>query len=215
MRLELSKALVTAVTSFTEKNGEVHIPGGKAVKLKFVLAPHELGKHFSEQLEEMLFKGEFPREPKVGALPWTPEYENAVFRIAIHDEDRERNTKGNLVFSDEEADKLTFTAAKLGDFEFAAREGFLVDVSCTVKVNANKLQNGELDYMLRQNVDVSIKKAVQATVQQAEAEAKGKEKEGGTAQLALPDPNAGTPVDEKGQVAVPENMTPLIPTTTH
>lgn len=185
MKIVIPDAIVTAVTGHAEANGEEKIPGGKSLTLEASIHPKLLAE-LRENLPEVLYdEDEIPRVEGLGWLEWLPEYEKAVVQVGLASAERK--------------DDLTFTAADLKKIRFFARPGFLADIKFTVKVNANKAQHGELDYLLQQKVHIAIKKATQVRIEE-KSEGKKDDKQPDLPGTADPPPTTdGKPI------------TPLIP----
>jgi hypothetical protein len=164
MKIVISDALVTAVTGHAEKNGEERVPGGKSLTFSASVHPRVLAE-LDENLPTVLYdEDEIPCIEGLGPIEWIPEYEKALFSIGLASDDRK--------------DDLQFTAATVKKIGFLVRPGFLADIWFTVKVNANKKQHGELDYLLQQKVAIGIKKATQIPLRpSADEEEKGKGKQ--------------------------------------
>lgn len=156
MKLTIPDAEVIAVTGHAEKNGEVRVPGGKSLTFEASVSPRVL-REFDTKLPEMFYEDDIPRVDGLGSIEWVPEYEKAIFQIGLASEDRKND--------------LLFTSADVKKVSFVVRPGFLVDLKFTVKVNANKKQHGELDYMHGQKVSVSLKKATQRRIDEKEDDA--------------------------------------------
>jgi hypothetical protein len=202
MKFKITDAVCNAVTSHAEKDGEEHVPGGKSLTLQAQVAPKTLAE-LSPKLAEMFFEDEIPVVPELGWIAWEPEYENAVFTIKAAD-------------ADEDVEPMLFTKAGVKKIFFRLRAGFLADLKCTVKVSANTEQNGQLDMLLRQAVEFTIKKATQVRIDEKTDEAKPSEAANDPNQPQLPGTEGGAPSDPTEAIAgamanVPENLTPLIP----
>lgn len=189
MKFLIPDALVTAVTGHAEKNGEEAIHGGKSLTIEASVDPKVL-KELDEQLPEMFYnENDIPRVEGLGVVQWMKEYEKAVFQVGLAAAERDGD--------------LTFTAADVKKISFFVKPGFLVNLKFTVKVNANKPQHGELDYLLQQKCHVTIKKAHQVRI----PDGKPKAKEGDDKQQSLPGTEAGQEDSSKhttdGQAIVP------------
>jgi hypothetical protein len=188
MKIVIPDAILTAVTSHAEKNGEERIPGGKSLTIEATVPPRMLNE-LQAGLIDVFYEDGIPRVEGLGWCEWLLEYEKAICQITPAGEDAEDEEEEDAEAGDPKKN-LTFTKADVKKLAFLVRPGFLVDLKFTVRINANKAQHGELDYLLQQKVRIAIKKATQVRIEE-KAKSDGADK-----QPALPGTEGAPPTTD-------------------
>jgi hypothetical protein len=128
LKISATEAYVKAVTVHGENHGD-DIVSAISVSLEFAMLPRML-RQFSEALFDLLFDpNQIPRIPELGVMHWKSTYDKATFYLGEHE------------YKPCDVKKLTF----------AAREGFLIDVTLNVKVSKPTAeQRGQLSGFVKQ-----------------------------------------------------------------